>query len=58
MIPDKAGVTAADLSCAQQAALDIIDEMKAEDDADGLRDWAIVVTDETERFALVLPLYP
>lgn len=58
VIPDKAGVAAADLSSAKRAAMDIIEEIKAEGDAELLRDWLLVVTDETDRFALVLPLFP
>ncbi len=59
VIPDRSGVEADNLAIAQRAAMDIIAEFRADSlDDDGLRDWMMVVTDETDRFALVLPLCP
>jgi hypothetical protein len=60
VIPDDSGVAVADLAAAQRAAMDIIAEFKAAgtDDINDLSDWMLVVTDESERFALVLPICP
>lgn len=59
VIPDRNGVEADNLVAVQRAAMDIIAEFQAESiDDDGLRDWMMVVTDESDRFALVLPLCP
>lgn len=58
VIPDTSGVAVDDLTSAQCAAMEIIAEFRADGDADTLRDWMLVVTDETERFALILPICP
>jgi hypothetical protein len=60
VIRDDYGALAVDLADAQRAAEEIIEEFKVEQ-AHRFEDWIewkLVVTDDSARFALVLPLVP
>lgn len=60
VLRDEVGVWAADLEAVHRMSAEIIAEFRG-NPADRLRcgrDWALVVTDQTEEFALVMPLVP
>lgn len=60
IIRDDFGALAIDLAEAHRAAAEIIEEFRSEHAGrnDEWSDWKLVVTDDSSKFALVLPLAP
>jgi hypothetical protein len=58
VIRDDLGALAIDLADAHRAAAEIIEEFRRERVDGQWQDWKLVVTDDSSKFALVLPLLP